>query len=77
MKAHPVFWHARLDRLKLRAEQAPPAERARLEGSILMLTRAIETMAKCQEAVEQTDALLGRDTAPFGRVWFSQDRTRR
>jgi hypothetical protein len=53
MKAHPVFWHARLDRLKLLAEQAPPGERARLEGSIWMLTRAIETMAKCREAVER------------------------
>jgi hypothetical protein len=36
MKAHPVFWHARLDRLKLRAEQAPPAERARLEAAVLI-----------------------------------------
>jgi hypothetical protein len=77
MKAHPVFWHARLDRLKLRAEQAPPAERVRLEGSILVLTRAIETMIRCQESLERTHTLLERQASPQGRVWFPHDRTRR
>ena len=77
MTAHPVFWHARLDRLKLLAEQASPAKRVRLEGSILVLTRAIETMVKCQESLERTHPLLERQASPQGRVWFPQDRTRR
>jgi hypothetical protein len=77
MTAHPVFWHARLDRLKLLAEQAPPAERARLEGTALIIARALETIAGGQEAVERTQALLDRQTVPQGRVWFSDDRTRR
>jgi len=54
--------------LKLLAEQAPPAERVRLEGSILVLTRAIETMVKCQESVEQTHTLLERQASPQDRV---------
>jgi len=77
MTAHSVFWHARLDRLKLLAEQALPAERVRLEGSILILTRAIETMVKCQESVERTHTLLESQASPQGRTWFPQDHTRR
>jgi hypothetical protein len=58
MTVHLDFLRARLDELKLLAERAPPAERARLEGTALVFSRAIETIAKGREAAQRTRVLL-------------------
>jgi hypothetical protein len=74
MTVRPAYLRACLKELRFLAKQAPLAERARLEATASVLAGAIETIARGQEAVRRTKALLDHDSALLDGVRFSRDR---